>query len=137
MSPAPGRALVVIDVQNEYVSGQLPIEYPDVQTSLSNIGNAMDAAHDNSIPVVVVQNTAPPGALIFEKGTPGWGLHETVASRPYDHYVEKHLPSAFAGTDLGEWVATNNIGTIVVVGYMTHNCGNSTIKHAMHAGIAV
>jgi nicotinamidase-related amidase len=131
------RALLVIDVQNEYVSGGLPIEYPDVHRSLANIANAIDAARDNFIPVVVVQNTAPPGAPIFGKGTPGWQLHESVTSRSHDHYVEKRLPSAFAGTDLGEWVAKNGIDTLVVVGYMTHNCDDSTIRHAVHAGIAV
>lgn len=137
MSQALHRALVVIDVQNEYVSGNLPIEYPDVQLSLANIANAMDAARDNDIPVVVVQNTAPPDAPIFNKGTHGWELHDVVAKRPRNHYLEKRLPSAFAGTDLGEWIAENKIDTLVVMGYMTHNCDDSTIKHAMHAGIAV
>ena len=137
MSRTSRRALLVIDAQNEYVSGRLPIEYPDVECSLANIASAMDAARGRSIPVVVVQNTAPPGAPIFRKGTPGWELHERVASRPYDHYVEKRLPSAFAGTDLGAWIATNSIDTLVVVGYMTHNCADSTIRHALHAGIAV
>ncbi|HET6338351.1 MAG TPA: isochorismatase family protein [Polyangiales bacterium] len=63
----PRRALIVIDVQNEYVTGDLPIEYPDVGLSLRNIGRAIDAAHAQRIPVVVVQNTAPAGAPIFVK----------------------------------------------------------------------
>jgi nicotinamidase-related amidase len=99
MSQTPRRALVVIDVQNEYVSGNLPIEYPDVQLSLANIARAMDAARDNDIPVVVVQNTAPAGAPIFNKGTHGWELHAAIAERPRDHYLEKRLPSAFTGTE--------------------------------------
>lgn len=41
----PRRALIVIDVQNEYVTGALRIEYPPVEESLGNIGMAMDAAH--------------------------------------------------------------------------------------------
>lgn len=52
MSASPRRALLVIDVQNEYVSGNLPIEYPPVETSLSNIAAAMDAAKSAGIPVV-------------------------------------------------------------------------------------
>jgi nicotinamidase-related amidase len=81
MSQSPRRALLVVDVQNEYVTGNLPIEYPDLQLSLANIANAMDTARDNNIPVVVVQNTAPPGAAIFSNGTSGWELHEVVAAR--------------------------------------------------------
>jgi len=136
--PAPiRRALIVIDVQNEYVTGNLPIEYPDLQLSLANIGKAMDAARDHGIPVLVVQNSAPPGAPLFAPGTPGWELHDSVARRPHDHYLEKRLPSAFAGTDLAPWLAQHQIDTLTVVGYMTHNCVDSTIKHALHAGLAV
>lgn len=133
----PRRALVVIDVQNEYVTGNLPIEYPDVGESLINIGKAMDAAREAQVPVLVVQNGAPAGASAFAKGSHGWQLHEVVASRPHDHTMEKQLPSAFAGTGLGEWLAAHGIDTLSVVGYMTHNCVASTVMHALHAGLAV
>jgi nicotinamidase-related amidase len=133
----PRRALIVIDVQNEYVTGDLPIEYPDVRLSLRNIGRAIDAAHAQRIPVVVVQNTAPPGAPIFVKDSHGWGLHDVVTSRARDHYVEKRLPSAFAGTDLEAWLRERRIDTLTVIGYMTQNCVDSTVKQALHLGFAV
>ncbi len=135
--PTPRRALIVIDVQNEYVTGDLPIEYPDVQTSLSNIGRAIDAAHAARIPVVVVQNFTPAGSPIFARGSEGAELHAVVASRAYDHHVEKALPSAFTNTDLADWLAAREIDTLTVVGYMTHNCDASTIVHALHMGLAV
>jgi len=137
MSETPRRALIVIDVQEEYVTGDLPIEFPPVERSLANIGAAMDAAHAAAIPVIVVQNHAPVGAPLFAKGSRGWELHEVVRSRPRDLYLEKSLPSAFAGTDLAGWLEARGIDTLAVVGYMTHNCVDSTIKHAMHAGLAV
>ena len=137
MPASPRRALIVIDVQNEYVTGQLPIEFPDVNLSLANIGRAMDAARVHGIPVVVVQNHSRPGAPIFAKGTNGWVLHDVVASRPRDHHVEKTLPSAFVETGLGAWIAGQRIDTLVVAGYMTHNCDDTTIKHAFDAGLAV
>ena len=58
-NPAIKRALIVIDVQNEYFTGNMLIEYPDPQVSLSNIGRAMDAAKAANIPVLVVQHSAP------------------------------------------------------------------------------
>ena len=63
--PANRRALIVIDVQNEYVTGNLPIEYPPLDVSLANIGRAIDAAHAAGVPVIVVQHVAPAGAPIF------------------------------------------------------------------------
>lgn len=137
MSVSPRRALLVIDVQNEYVTGNLPIEYPDIHSSLANIGCAMDAAQHAGLPVVIVQNTSPPGAPVFSKGSLGWELHAVVATRPHSHYIEKSLPSAFVGTDLAEWLSKHEIDTLVVVGYMTHNCDDSTVRHALHMGLAV
>lgn len=134
---APRRALVVIDVQNEYVDGNLRIEYPAVSLSLANIGKAMDAARTMHLPVVVVQHVLPADAPIFALGSHGAALHPVVATRPRDLLVEKTLPSTFAGTDFGAWLQHNKIDTLSVVGYMTHNCNDSTIRQAMHEGFDV
>jgi len=137
MSQQPQRALIVIDVQNEYVSGNLPIEFPDIRLSLANIGKAMDAAKEAGIPIIVVQQLAPVGSPVFAQGSHGWELHEVVSSRSWDHQFAKKLPSAFVGTDLADWLSEHQINTLTVIGYMTHNCCDSTIKHAFHAGLAV
>lgn len=134
---APHRALIVIDVQNEYVTGGLQIAYPDRAGSLANIGKAIDAARAAKVPVVVVQNWTAPGSPLFAKGSPGWQLHDVVASRPRDHYIEKQLPSAFTGTDLADWLRERNIDTLTVVGYMTHNCVAATVYEALHRGLKV
>ena len=137
MTCQPRRALIVIDVQNEYVTGNLPIEFPDIHLSLSNIGQAMDAAERTGIPIIVVQQYAPAESPIFAIGSDGWELHDVVRSRRWSHHIEKKLPSAFAGTDLTEWLSVHQIDTLAVAGYMTHHCDDSTIRHAFHAGIAV
>lgn len=137
MSVAPRRALLVIDVQNEYFTGGLPIEYPPVGISLPNIGLAMDTARAAGIPVIVVQHDAPENSPLFAKGSQGWQLHPAVAERPADHRINKTMASVFTGTDLAEWLSANAIDTLTVVGYMTHNCDASTIYHASHQGLNV
>jgi nicotinamidase-related amidase len=137
MSATPKRALIVIDVQNEYVSGKLRIEYPPVQESLANIGLAMDAARAANIPIVVVQHDEQESASIFAKGSVAWELHPVVAIRPRDHLINKSMTSVFAETDLARWLAKNEIDTLAIVGYMTHNCNAAAIYHAKHAGLAV
>jgi nicotinamidase-related amidase len=131
------RALIVVDVQNDYNGGSLAIEYPPFAGSLANITRAMDAAHANGVKVVVVKQLAPETSRIFAAGSFGGELHVEIASRPRDHYVEKNLPSAFGGTDLEAWLRANQIEVLTVVGYMTHNCDFSTIVHAVHHGFAV
>lgn len=137
MHPNARRALLVIDVQNEYVTGNLQIEYPDIRASLANVGRAMDAAKESGIPVIVVQQFAPAQSPVFAEASHGWELHEVVNSRSWQHKINKKLPSAFAGTDLADWLSAHEINTLCVTGYMTHNCVDSTIKHAFHSGLLV
>jgi nicotinamidase-related amidase len=136
MSAAPRRALIVIDVQNEYVTGNLRIQYPPVDAALSCIGRAIDAARAAGVPVVVVQNRAAPTSPLFAHGSHGWALHPVVASRAHDHRVEKTLPSAFTETGLEDWLRARDIDTVAVAGFMTHNCDASTIVDAVHRGFA-
>lgn len=131
---APKRALLVIDVQNEYFTGNLRIEYPDVRTSLANIEKAMDAAEAAGIPVVVVQHLLPEGFPVFARGSRAAELHPAIAGRRRDHLVEKTMASSFVGTDLGSWLRQREIDTLTVVGYMTHNCDDSTVRQASHEG---
>ena len=135
--PAVKRAVVVIDVQNEYVTGNLRIEYPPVQQSLAYIARAMDAAQAEGIPVIVVQNRAPATAPLFAHGSDGWQLVPEVASRHRDHWVEKSLPGALTETDIVQWVKERGIDTLTLVGYMTHNCVASTAVDALHQGFTV
>lgn len=137
MSNTPRRALLVIDVQNEYFHGKLPIEYPPVATSLPNICRAMDEARACGVPVIVVQHDTPEGAPVFARGSDTWQLHPDVASRTADHRIHKTMASAFKGTGLAQWLAERDINTLTVTGYMTHNCDASTIYEAAHNGLQV
>lgn len=131
------RALIVIDVQNEYVTGNLRIQHPPVEQALERIAAAMDLAHARGIPVIVAQQISPPDAPLFAKGSPGGELHPAIAARPRDHLVGKTWPSAFSETDLGAWLAEHGIDTLTVSGFMTHNCDDTTVKHAFDAGLNV
>ena len=133
----PRRALLVIDVQNEYFTGQLPIEYPPVDISLPNITAAMHAARAAGVPVIVVQHDAPQGSPVFAKGSPSWQLHPQVAAIEADHHLHKTMGSAFAGTDLREWLDSRGVDTLTIVGYMTHNCDAATIYQASQDGLQV
>lgn len=131
------RALLVIDVQNEYIGGGLPIAYPPLDISLGNIGAAMDAAARAGIPIVMIQHAAPPESPLFAVGSAGFALHPVVAERPYTVLLEKTLPSSFTGTGLAEWLTERGIDTVVIAGYMTQNCDESTARDAVHRGFAV
>jgi nicotinamidase-related amidase len=136
-SSAPRRALIVIDVQNEYIDGNFRIEYPPVSSSLPNIAKAIDAANANGIPVALVQHVLPADAPIFAEGSHGVQLHPAVAERPHDAVITKVLPSTFSSVGFDVWLKEHNIDTLTVVGYMTQNCNDATIREAMHKGYHV
>jgi nicotinamidase-related amidase len=135
MSPLPQRALLVVDVQHEYIHGSLQVEYPTTGLSLHNIGRAMDAAREAAIPIVVVSHVSPPGSPVFAEGSEGTRLHETVHARHHDLHITKSLPSVLSDTPLRDWIKEKGVDTLTLVGYTTNNCIDATVKQALHEGL--
>ena len=71
---APRRALVLIDVQNEYARLPLRIRYPRLRDCMERIERVLDAAESAGLPVVCVQHAGPPGGAIFAPGGKGFEL---------------------------------------------------------------
>jgi nicotinamidase-related amidase len=136
MPDNPKRALLVIDVQNEYFTGKLPVSYPN--GSLDNVLAAMDAAYARGVPVVAIQHAAPqPDSAVFRKGSKEWELHPEIAARPHDVLIHKSLPGSFTSTPLEPWLRKRAIESVVIVGYMTQMCCDTTSRQAMHRGFGV
>lgn len=129
------RALLVIDVQNVYFTGKLPVTYPPV--SLENILKAMDATRERGIPVIVIEHRILPDSPFFSPGSSEWELHPEIARRPRDILIEKTLPGAFTGTNLEPWLRENGIDTVTISGYMTQMCCDTTARQAFHRGYKV
>jgi len=131
-------ALIVIDVQNEYVTGNVPIAYPPVEGSLVHIAAAIDAANTAEVPVVLVRHAeSDPNGGIFVAGTDNWQLHDSVSSRPHAVVIDKALPGSFTGTQLESWLDEHGADHVVIAGYMTHMCVDTTTRQAMHLGMSV
>lgn len=130
------RALLVIDVQNEYFSGMLPISHP--AGHLENILKAMDAATAAEVPVIVIQHTMTAAEpALFQRDSAEWQLHADVASRKRDLLIEKNMPGSFTATELEQWLQEHNIEVVTIAGYMTHMCCDTTARQAVHAGYTV
>ncbi|SEC62487.1 Nicotinamidase-related amidase [Nocardioides exalbidus] len=131
------RALIVVDVQNEYFDGVLQIQHPDRDETLANVVRALDLANERGIPVVLVQHELPEGAPIFAVGSHSWTVHPEVESRATEAWkrVTKDSSSVFAGTDVAAWLSAQGVDTISLVGYMTNNCDIATAVSAEELGL--
>lgn len=120
----PRRALVLVDVQQEYFDGPLEIQYPPHADSLPRITQAIDAAKEAGIPIIAVQHTMGEEAPVFNPTLPGYALHAEVESRRTDDWKStvKRFGSIYADTDIAAWLREQEVDTVTLVGYMTNNC---------------
>ena len=120
----PRRALILIDVQQQYFGGPLEVQYPPHHESLPVIVQAIDSATAAGLPIVAVQHGAGEGAPVFAPGTPEFELHPEIERRRTDEWksLVKSYGSVYAGTDLAGWLREREIDTVTLAGYMTNNC---------------
>lgn len=130
------RALLVIDVQHEYFDGKLPVTYPE--GSFTNILQAVDEANKHQIPVIIIRHGATQkDAVTFVPGSRGWDIHEEIMRREHVRIIDKHLPGSFTDTGLEAFLRGIEIDTIVISGYMTQMCCDTTARQAVHLGFSV
>lgn len=130
------KALLIIDVQNEYFTGRLPVTYPAPEESLAHMLELMRRAQALQMPIIVIQHTAQTGETFLYKSE-GWQLHPSIAKMPYDYLIEKTKPSSFYATALNDILEQDGISDLVIAGYMTQMCCDTTAREAFHRGYGV
>jgi hypothetical protein len=124
------EALLVIDVQNEYFTGRLPVTFPE--GSLNNILRAMDHAACVGMPVAVIQHSAAgKDSPTFQKGSEGWKLHPEIELRWRDILIEKSQPGSFTGTGLEKWLRYDG-----APGFSFGICGRLSLRCYRNSGCA-
>jgi len=121
---APHRALVLVDVQNEYAHLPLRIRHPSLSDCLERIERALDVAENAGLPVACVQHAGPPGGTIFNPGGKSFELCPCIERRRTAQWkrVVKRRGSIYAGTDLAAWLHEQDVDTVTLVGFMANNC---------------
>ncbi|MEQ8440750.1 MAG: cysteine hydrolase family protein [Alphaproteobacteria bacterium] len=129
--PLSQTALVLIDCQEEYRSGFLPL--PGVDRAMEEVAEILDRARTLGVPLVHVRHVGKPGGA-FDPGGPGGQIMAEVAPMDGEAVVDKGLPNAFAGTALHEVLTASARDTLTIVGFMTHMCVSSTARAALDLG---
>ncbi|MFA7512370.1 MAG: cysteine hydrolase family protein, partial [Mycolicibacterium vanbaalenii] len=126
-------ALVLIDCQNTYTYGVMELE--GVQAALDEAAALLDRARTAGIPVIHIQHDDGPGSpydITAEIGA----IVDRVAPRGDEPVVVKNYPNSFVQTDLDERLKAVDASNLVLAGFMTHMCVNSTARGAFNLGYA-
>lgn len=139
-TPAPWdqSILLLIDCQEEYISGFLPL--PGVEEAIAEAALLLKAARDKGVPVVHVVHRGRAGGA-FDPAGPGYAIADALAPLPSEPVVPKPMPNGFEQTTLAETLAAlppsaegTPRKTLIVGGFMTHNCISSTVRAALDLG---
>lgn len=129
-------ALLVIDVQNEYFDGKWPI--PEGSAALERIEQALETSHSAGATVVYIQHAiANPAYGLFVPGSHGFDLHPRLHPRREDPRIVKNYPGSFSKTELETTLRQRRIETIVISGYMTHMCCDTTAREGFQRDFRV
>jgi len=134
-------ALLVIDMQNFFLSPDSPTYTCGGAAVLPNVRKLVDAFRKAGRPVIFTRHVHHPGGLdagIMEwwwggmclEGTPESDIHPSLAPRRGEKVVLKHRYSAFYNTDLETVLRCLEVRQLVVTGVMTNLCCESTARDA-------
>jgi len=123
------RALLVIDVQNDYfIGGNFPLW--NTEAVLANTLLAIEAAKEKGVPVIIIKHIADKSqglAPFFNEGTSDVEVHPAItAAAPDAPVVVKSFADSFHQTNLEELLGNLGVTGLLVCGMMTQNCVTHT-----------
>lgn len=153
-------ALVVVDMQNDFVRVDAPQEVPDARATIPVIRALLDRFHVLRRPVVFTRFLAGPGETLIWTWSPelappqrscwpgvmrtygdvdgereGPAVIDELAPRPGDHVIDKYGYGAFHRTRLHDLLLAHGVDTVVVVGTVTQICVDETVRGAFELGL--
>ncbi|HCN66537.1 MAG TPA: cysteine hydrolase [Pseudomonas sp.] len=124
-------SLLIIDAQNEYLSG--PLALSGMEAATANIALLLEAARKAKRPVVHVRHLGTVGGMFDPQGPRGEfiaGLEPTGD----EVVIEKRMPNAFNDTRLREALETQGHLDLIVCGFMSHSSVSTTVRAAKDYG---
>jgi len=128
-------AVVVIDVQVGVFEPQPPPS--NKEKVLSSINRVTAAARAAPSSVIFIQHDGHPDEQWLLPNTPDWSLHPALKVTGDDSIIRKTACDAFYQTELESHLLSKSIETIIIVGYATEFCIDTTIRSAASKDFSV
>jgi nicotinamidase-related amidase len=154
-------ALLIIDLQNDFVRKGAPMEVEDARTSLPKVHALIETARQKNIPIIYTKFLSGPSKTLLWNWSPQieeFGACRRGLKRYYvdidgerdcadvvdeiypqanDYIVEKYGYSAFKNTNLKDILLSEGITSLIVVGTVTQICVADTVHDAFGSGFKV
>ena len=128
-------ALLVIDVQNIFFHETHPIY--NGEEVVSKIKALISKARVSGVPVIYIQHLVGDKLGIQIDGTPLGAIHQTITPTENDLVICKTTPDSFLGTNLDEVLKEKGIKKLIVTGFQTEFCVDTTCRRAFSMGYQV
>lgn len=156
MIPPTSTALLIVDVQNDFVGqdgvlARAGVGMSVLEPALSRIPPLILGARSAGLPVVLIrvvtrrENDSKALRLLMQRrgygddalnlcraGDVGADYHPLIRPQDGDIHIEKLLYSSFSGTDLNLQLRARGIENLVIAGFTTECCIDSTARDAFH-----
>ena len=130
-------ALIVVDMQNDFVSEGGSLVGPDAKDTIPRIQSLLELARGSGMRVVYSQDTHDEGDPEWKiwpeharRGTWGWQIVDELAPGGDELIVQKVRYDAFYGTSLDHQLRLWGIDTLVICGTVANICVHYTAASA-------
>ena len=152
-------ALVIVDMQNDFVRVGAPLEVPDARATIPVHQSLLAACRAGGIPVMYTRFIAGPERTLVWEWSPAhapplcccWQgfrryypdidreldcaeIIDELAPEPGDPIVDKYGYGAFHRTNLDDVLKAHHVQSVLVTGTVTQICVEETARESFHHG---
>lgn len=139
--PARESAVIVVDMQNDFVKKGGKLVVPTAKDTIPAIQKLLEKARASGVHVLFTQDTHFEGDPEWDiwgehcrKGTWGWEIVEELAPLPNERVFEKLRYDGFYGTALDHELHLRGVKHVVVVGTVAsicvlHTAGSAALRY--------
>lgn len=129
------KALLLIDMQR-FIESRIEKGihcYP--QNAISNMRYVLNKFRMNNEMIIHIVHQTPMEGSLLHENSPYYTLMDDFKNEASEALFVKQTSSAFASTQLKQYLENNAITELVVIGAVAGFCVNSTIRHGADLGL--
>lgn len=137
------RALIVIDMQNDYLwNDRKPMFGYDTKALVESVNSTIDRHRQESADIIYIAQVFP--NIVTNRMFIGFSIKNTEGAKLFDGldvvselYFEKNLPSCYTAKKFKSHMAENNYSEIYLCGLDLCGCVGATAESAVKTGAKV